>query len=103
MTQFRNAVRNTEVDNWWDNGNNQMGFGRGGKGFIIFNVDWGDLNQFVQTGLPRGHYCDIISGGKTGSQCTGKVIEIDSDGMALFSLPTNDANGFIAVHIEKKL
>jgi alpha-amylase len=62
MISWRNAVRGADVQNWWDNGNNKMGFGRGNRGFILFNVDWGDLNETLQTGLPGGQYCDVVSG-----------------------------------------
>lgn len=103
MAQFRSVVKNTDVEHWWDNGNNQMGFGRGGKGFILFNIDWGDLNESLQTGLEMGKYCDVISGRKENGQCTGKVIEVGSDGFAFFSIPTIDTNGFIAIHVGEKL
>lgn len=48
MVAFRNALGNTEVGYWWDNGNKQFAFGRGRRGFIAFNGDNVDLNQTLQ-------------------------------------------------------
>ncbi|EPY74923.1 Pancreatic alpha-amylase precursor isoform 9-like protein [Camelus ferus] len=39
MVMFRNVVDGQSFTNWWDNGNNQVAFGRGNKGFIVFNND----------------------------------------------------------------
>lgn len=39
MVIFRNVVDGEPFSNWWDNGSNQVAFGRGNKGFIIFNND----------------------------------------------------------------
>lgn len=39
MVQFRNVVNGQPHANWWDNGNNQVAFGRGNRGFIVFNND----------------------------------------------------------------
>lgn len=41
MVIFRNVVDGEPFSNWWDNGGNQVAFGRGNKGFIVFNnEDW---------------------------------------------------------------
>lgn len=60
MVGFKNAVYGTQVRNWWDNGNNQIAFGRGNKGFIVFNNEDYDMNQWLTTGLPAGVYCKYI-------------------------------------------
>lgn len=39
MVHFRNVVSGQPHANWWDNGNNQVAFGRGNRGFIVFNND----------------------------------------------------------------
>lgn len=48
MVGFSNAVLGTNVNDWWDNGGNQIAFCRGGKGFIAFNNDNNDLNTSLQ-------------------------------------------------------
>lgn len=62
MVRFRNVVGVEPVANWWDNGVNQIAFSRGRKGFIAINDDEFALKQRLQTGLPPGVYCDVISG-----------------------------------------
>ena len=48
MVEFREVVRGTELTNWWDNGDQQIAFSRGDKGFYVANVS-GDLNQSIAT------------------------------------------------------
>lgn len=48
MVAFRNAVRDTRVENWWDNGLNQIAFSRGNKGFIAINAEGRDLDVILQ-------------------------------------------------------
>lgn len=39
MVIFRNVVSGQPHSNWWDNQSNQVAFGRGNRGFIVFNND----------------------------------------------------------------
>lgn len=39
MVIFRNVVNGQPHSNWWDNQSNQVAFGRGNRGFIVFNND----------------------------------------------------------------
>lgn len=48
MAKFRNVVAGTTLNNWWDNGRNQIAFCRGGKGFIAINNDNTALTQTLQ-------------------------------------------------------
>ena len=62
----------------WDNGNHQIAFSRGGVAFLAMNNEEGnDLSMTLQTGMPSGSYCDVISGDITsdGSSCTGTQVE----------------------------
>lgn len=103
MVGFRNAVDNADLTNWWDNGNNQIAFSRGNRGFVAFNNDNYDLNSSLQTGLPAGTYCDVISGLKSGSSCTGKSIQVGSDGRANISIGSSEDDGVVAIHVNAKL
>lgn len=103
MVHFRNAVKGTAVENWWDNGNNQIAFSRGNRGFIVFNNEGYGINQSFKTGLPAGTYCDVASGSKSGSSCTGKSITVDGSGNAHISLSNSDYDGFQAYHVNAKL
>ncbi|XP_014794989.1 PREDICTED: pancreatic alpha-amylase-like isoform X2 [Calidris pugnax] len=103
MVIFRNVVEGQPFSNWWDNGSNQVAFGRGNKGFIVFNNDDWSLNVTLQTGLPAGTYCDVISGQKEGDYCTALEVHIAADGMANLLISNEDEDPFIAIHIDAKL
>jgi len=103
MVHFRNVVEGTTMNDWWDNGNNQIAFCRGGKGFIAINNDGSPLQQSLQTCLPAGTYCDVISGDLSNDQCTGKSITVGNDGMAFISLSNAEDDGVVAFHIEAKV
>uniref|UniRef100_A0A671RWF9 alpha-amylase n=1 Tax=Sinocyclocheilus anshuiensis TaxID=1608454 RepID=A0A671RWF9_9TELE len=103
MVIFRNVVNGQPLSNWWDNGNNQIAFSRGSKGFIVINNDDWALNVTLNTGLPMGTYCDVISGDKIGGTCTGKQVSVGSDGRATFSISNTDEDPFIAIHANSKL
>ncbi|XP_054738198.1 alpha-amylase A-like [Anastrepha obliqua] len=103
MVGFRNIVVGTNVQNWWDNGGNQIAFCRGNKGFVAFNGDTSDLNTSLQTCLPSGTYCDIISGEKSGSICTGKSVVVRADGRATITIAKNEEDGVLAINVESKL
>ncbi|XP_051804016.1 alpha-amylase-like [Acanthochromis polyacanthus] len=103
MVIFRNVVNGQPLSNWWDNGNNQVAFGRGNRGFIVFNNDNGELNVTLNTGMPGGTYCDVISGQKEGSRCTGKQIQVGGDGRAHFRISNSDSDPFVAIHADSKL
>ena len=51
VCKIRNVVDGTAVQYWWDNGNNQIDWARGNKGFIAINNDNYDLslnNHYVR-------------------------------------------------------
>ncbi|XP_064194734.1 pancreatic alpha-amylase isoform X1 [Anguilla rostrata] len=103
MVIFRNVVNNQPISHWWDNGSNQVAFGRGNRGFIVFNNDDRHLDMTLNTSLSGGTYCDIISGQKEGSRCSGKQVTVDSDGRAHFRISNMDEDPFIAIHVDSKL
>jgi alpha-amylase len=98
MIKFRNDVGGGALTNWWSNGNNQIAFCRGNAGFIAFNNEGGALNQNLQTCLPAGTYCDVISGGRSGSSCTGTSVVVGAGGMANIVLAGNAPDGVLAIH-----
>ncbi|XP_021052623.1 pancreatic alpha-amylase-like [Mus pahari] len=103
MVAFRNVVNGQPFANWWDNGSNQVAFGRGNRGFIVFNNDDWALSTTLQTGLPAGTYCDVISGDKVDGNCTGLRVNVGSDGKAHFSISNSAEDPFIAIHADSKL
>ncbi|XP_069700677.1 alpha-amylase-like [Periplaneta americana] len=104
MVGFRNVVAGTGLNDWWDDGNQQIAFCRGGKGFIAFNDEFSsDLKQTLQTCLPAGTYCDIISGSKSNGSCTGKSVTVGSDGTGYIEILTSEDDGVLAIHADSKL
>jgi len=103
MARFRNAAGFQPVQNWWDNGNNQIAFSRGSKAFIAINNDDNGLDQWLQTGLPQGQYCDIMSGNLEQGRCTGKVITVQGDGRTQITISNSEADPMIAIHVNAKL
>lgn len=61
------------------------------------------MNVYVQTGLPAGTYCDVISGQKENGKCTGKQVYVSADGKANFQINTDAEDPFIAIHVDAKL
>ncbi|KAG9462651.1 hypothetical protein GDO78_013644 [Eleutherodactylus coqui] len=103
MVIFRNLANGQMLINWWDNGQNQIAFGRGNVGFIVFNNDDWDLDVTLNTGLPPGTYCDVISGEKKSAICTGTRITVNSNGTAHFKISSSAEDPFVAIHINAKL
>ncbi|XP_017774160.1 PREDICTED: alpha-amylase-like [Nicrophorus vespilloides] len=102
MVVFKNAVKGTEIENWWSNSDQQIAFSRGNKGFVAF-TNWGDLNQDLKTGLPEGKYCDVITGNIINAKCTGKIIEVRKNGWARIELKANEEDGVLAIHTNARL
>jgi alpha-amylase len=93
LVGFRNEVWGTAVTNWWTNGGNQLAFGRGDKGFVVFNRSGGALSQTFQTSLPAGTYCDVAHG-DPGTDCP--TVQVGQDGRVT---ATVEPNSMLALHI----
>jgi alpha-amylase len=103
MVGFRNAtVASWFVTDWWDNGNNQIAFGRGTMGFVVINGEGGALTRSFHTSLPAGSYCNVISGdftpaaGSAPASCAGTVVTVDASGNASITAPAFSA---AAIHV----
>lgn len=103
MIGFRNVVKDSLIRNWWSNGDQQIAFCRGELGFVAF-TNYGNIAQKLQTCLPTGIYCDVISGGvgNEGS-CNGKTITVGTNGFGYISLAESEEDGVLAIHIKSKL
>uniref|UniRef100_H2RLI4 Alpha-amylase n=1 Tax=Takifugu rubripes TaxID=31033 RepID=H2RLI4_TAKRU len=71
--------------------------------FIHHSFPTRDLDVTLNTGMPGGTYCDVISGQKEGGRCTGKQIHVGGDGRAHFKISNRDEDPFVAIHAESKL
>jgi alpha-amylase len=53
-----------------------------------------------QTRLPAGTYCDVISGSKSNGVCTGKTVNVGSDGKADIVIIHDEEDGVLAIHAD---
>lgn len=73
MVAFRNDTDGTGVTDWWDNGNNQIAFGRGDRGFVVINREGSVLNRTFTTELPDGRYENVAGDGSCATVSGGQV------------------------------
>ena len=103
MVKFRNVAGFEPVANWWDNGDYEIAFSRGKKAFIAINMQNGQaMQRKLQTGLPAGAYCDLVSGELKDGKCTGATINVDGSGMVDVNIPAGAEDPFVAIHVEAK-
>lgn len=101
MVGFHNAVRGTDVVNWWDNGNDTIAFGRGTQGYLILNDEGTSVTgRSFQTALPAGSYCDVFHGDFVDGRCTGPVYAVDQQGWFRADVAAQDG---LALHSGAKL
>ncbi len=103
MAKFRNVADGQQVQNWWDNGFNQIAFSRGNKAFLAIKNDEKGMHVSLKSGMSSGSYCDIISGNKINGSCTGKVITVSNDGTIKIDISSDAEDPMIAIHAESKL
>ncbi|MEV7520749.1 carbohydrate-binding module family 20 domain-containing protein [Streptomyces sp. NPDC091371] len=90
MVGLRNAARGQGVTDWWDNGGDQIAFGRGSKAYVAINHEAGALTRTFQTSLPGGDYCDVQS---------GRAVTVDSGGRFTATLGAGSA---VALHVNAR-
>ncbi|WP_405493596.1 carbohydrate-binding module family 20 domain-containing protein [Streptomyces sp. NBC_00096] len=87
MVAFRNSARGQAVTDWWDNGGDQIAFGRGAKAYVAINHEGSALTRTFQTSLAAGDYCDVQS---------GRTVTVDSGGRFTATLGAGTA---VALHV----
>lgn len=96
MVAFRQVTAGTAVTNWWDNGNNQIAFGRGSAGFVVINREGSNLTHTFGTSLPEGEYCNVIDGDFVNGSCGGETVWVNNQGQVSVSVPAMTA---LAIHV----
>ncbi|GLX23437.1 carbohydrate-binding module family 20 domain-containing protein [Streptomyces lavendulae] len=89
MVAWRNTARGQGVTDWWDNGGDQIAFGRGTKAYVAINHETTALTRTFQTSLPAGTYCDVQSG-------SARAVTVDSGGRFTATLQPQTA---LALHL----
>lgn len=97
MVLFNNVVGNGALTNWWDDGDNQIAFGRGDKGFVVINNSPKPLVQSLQTSLPAGEYCNIVAGN---DYCSGDYVTVDAKGVASVKLAPGKALALLVGYLK---
>lgn len=100
---FRNnTADNWTTTNWWDNGNNQIAFGRGSSGYVAINKETFALNSTLSTNMAAGTYCNVLKGelSANGQSCSGETITVNSNGTINANVASWDA---FAIHQGAKL
>lgn len=100
---FRNNVNDNWITtNWWDNGNNQISYGRGSSGHVAINKESYSMTSTVQTSMAAGQYCNVLKGelAADGQSCTGEVITVNANGTIDLNVPSWDA---MAIHQGAKI
>lgn len=96
MVAFRNSTAgNFFTSDWWSNGNNQIAFGRGDKGYVVINREGGSLSRTFQTSMPAGTYCNIIVADYSNGTCSGATVTVNASGQFTATIPANSA---LAIH-----
>ncbi|MEM5496376.1 alpha-amylase family protein [Paraglaciecola mesophila] len=100
---FRNNTNDDfSLSDWWDNGANQIAFGRSSSGFVAINKESYQLSASVPTSMAPGQYCNVLKGQLAGDaqSCSGDVITVQNDGTINLNVLPFDA---IAIHHNGKI
>jgi alpha-amylase len=91
MVGFRKAMAGHEVSRTWDNAGDAVALTRGNRGWVMINAGATSVTATVNTGLPVGTYCDLLTGGRVGGACAGRTVTVASDGTATLTLSATTA------------
>ncbi|TQJ51511.1 alpha-amylase [Phycicoccus sp. SLBN-51] len=93
MVGWHNYVGGAKRSNFWTDGDNVIAFSKGSRGWAGFNNGAASRTVTVQTGLPRGAYCDVLHSKRVESHCTNGVapVRVNGRGLATVSLSAYDA------------
>ncbi|MFC6985486.1 alpha amylase C-terminal domain-containing protein [Streptomyces cirratus] len=71
MVAFRNTARGQAVTDWWDNGADQIAFGRGAKAYVAINHETSALTRTFQTSSRPAPTATCRAGGRSPSARPG--------------------------------
>ena len=69
MVKFRNAMHGEPLVHWQEHANGGLSFGRGGSGHVALNPSDAPIELVVDTDLPAGSYCNLLTGPGSGDAC----------------------------------
>ncbi len=104
MVGFRNATHQAELGHIWSNGNDQLAFARGNRGFFALNRSSKSsvMEGQFQTGLPAGRYCNVFQAGHIidTQKCRDNQVTVGLDGKAKVRI---EGIGAVAIHAGSRL
>lgn len=96
MVEWSNQAGTAGVSNWQTGNDDQFAFSRNSKSFIALNRGSSNWEVTLDTGLPSGEYCNVISWDEdadNGSKCKETVV-VDNNGLASLNVPSINAVAF---------
>ncbi|HVD80753.1 MAG TPA: alpha-amylase family glycosyl hydrolase [Propionibacteriaceae bacterium] len=91
MVKWHNYVGNAKRANFYTDDANVVAFSKDSEGWAAFNNGTSAKEIRVQTGLPRGTYCDVIHDTNPGSPCARPTVVVNSTGLATVTVGAKDA------------
>ncbi|MEL7977324.1 alpha-amylase family protein [Isoptericola sp. F-RaC21] len=95
MVRFHHAVEGAELTDWWDDGGNQIAFGRGDAGFVALNNGDGEADHTYATSLPAGEYTNVAADGDSAETYT-----VAADGTFTATVPAHGAVALLPADAE---
>lgn len=86
MVKFHHSAAGSELTDWWDDGGNQIAFGRGDAGFVAINNGDGEAEHTYATSLPAGEYVNVAAGDDSAATYT-----VSADGTFTATVPAKGA------------
>jgi alpha-amylase len=81
MVHFRNTTASAfATSHFWTDGDRQIAFGRGDRGFVALNASAAPLSRRLATGMAAGEYCDVLGRGPAVGACAGGAVTVGADG-----------------------
>lgn len=104
MVRFRQTVAGGALNNWADNGVDQVAFCVGNGGFVAFNgYNLAKFDAVLQVCLPEGTYCDVITGKATELGCSGEEVIVNKTGHARIVISGDSKVGVLAIHVGERV
>jgi alpha-amylase len=99
MVKFRQVAGDAVVSNWWDNGRNQIAFGRARRAFVVINNENAVLVRRFAVDLEPGRYCEVSRGVTATAGSCRDVMTVEANGEAFIEVPPRAASAY---HVEAR-
>jgi len=94
LIRWHHYVGSAKRANFYTDDLNVVAFSKGSRGWAAFNNDTLDKQIRVQTGMPKGTYCDTVHGKLAKGTCTGPSLSVNSTGFTTVTVKAKDSLAF---------